>query len=377
MQDRDLGPQFDHDPNLDRPLRPVTQDFLQRFRNVDNIDEFSLNQLTGDVKEEGTWKRRGELGVWGTRFVNRLFSIESPAEADALLLPWISWGQSHHDLYEECMNQEGDTRAKYATYQERFREAGIPSELQEQMGEMSEDHFRYNANSYLFRFTRVIKESIDMLEELPRSVSANTVFRVQRITGESHWPVGGLQEAIKPNIKQTFVDGKPYCVLFSDIEEMEDLEDDATPAHWLRWNSLEVGVHVKNAQEGNLETFDKQFGSGGAVAGFDIGGAGDLMFYQPSLRNVVIYVREDGTGLLRNPLLRQVALDNEIVTIHHYTDLPFTSPTALITEINFGEGTVGETELPHEEVSGHIVKKIKKLIEPKEDSNLPYLDPRP
>ena len=362
MLDRYTTPPFDHDPFLNQPLKEKTRHFLTVFREeVRQRKGFVLNQIIGDAKEEGA--DFYSEGVWTRGFVDRIFNVASGAEADCLLLPWMAWRQFNTDLYEEHMNQEGDTKEKHDTYQDKFKQAGIPPGLREQMEEMSEDDFRFNAVYYLFDFTRVAKEAIDMLEELPRPVSKDTVFRVQRITGEPHWPVGGLLEASKPHIERRIIDGESYFVLFPDDEELKDQldEDDATDADWQRWNSLEVGMHVRNAQQGNSEAFDKKLVEGGIVVGFNLVGAGDLMLHQLGIKNVVVYVREDDSGFLRSPLLRQIALDDEPITIHHYTDIPFTRATTLLTAINPQEGTVADVEIPNHKVADYLANEIKEL----------------
>lgn len=362
MQDRDLGQQFDRDPVLDRPLRAATSQFLTAFREeVRQRKEFVLNQIIGDAKPKGSGFY--DEGIWTERFVDRIFNVKSAAKADSLLLPWVAWDQFHTSLYQESMEQKGDTGEKFAAYEERFRTAGIPTALQDQMGRMSEDNFRFNAKHYLFHFTGLVKEAIDMLEELPRSVSAETVFRVQRITGEPLWSVGGLRESVKPNIKRIFIEEKPYIVLFPDDERTKDYldEDDANEAHWQRWNSLEVGMHVRNAQQGNSQTYDKTFGKSGTVVGFSIEGAGELMMYQPGIKNIVVYVREDGNGFLRDPLLRQIALDTEPADIHHFTDVPFTRSTAAITTIDFQSGRVSETDIQHPQVADFVKDELEAL----------------
>lgn len=363
MTDRYTQPPFDHDPTLDQPLKEQTRQFLTLFREeVRQRGEFLLNQTIGDPKPDGS--SHSYEGVWTKRFVDRILGVKTLKEADTLLLPWIEWNQFHDDLYEESSKQGESTGERINIYEDRFKPAGIPPALKEQRAEMSEHDFFFNAKYYLFRFTKVTKEAIDMLEEVPKPVSAQTVLRVQRTTDLPHFPVGGLLESVKPNIGRRIIDGKPYITLFPDDEELKNQldEDEASEADWERWEALEIGTHVRNTQQGNSVTFDKKFSEGGNVVGFDLVGAGDLMYYQPGIKNIVVYVHEDGTGFLRFPLLRQLALDTEPITIHHYTDLPLTRAATTIGTIDFREGTVTEVEIPDQEVADYIGNEAKKKL---------------
>lgn len=318
MLDKDFGTTFDHDPTLARPLRPETHDFLQRLRSSKEFEYFLLNQLTGDRKEDGSLIAQEELGVWGERFVNRIFSASSPAEINRLLLPWMKWADFYSQLNEEYSNTDGG-KDNYEAMQKKFAEAGIPSELREQMGEMSEDDFRFNAQFYLFRFTRVMKESIDMMEGLPRPVSGETVFKIQRIMGQPLYPEGGLhdEERLKPDVRRIEKDGKYYIAFYLEGEAPSiAYEDRDGDSDWGRWNQIEIGSHIVTVSTGDHEIDHGDWGwvpgESGEVYGYSIMGAGDRMLFQPSIGHIALLVKDDKTSFLQSALVKQVRLDQKL-----------------------------------------------------------------
>jgi len=318
MLDKDTGARFDQDPNLDRPLRPETRDFMQRLRGSEEFDYFLLNQLSGDKKADGGYIDRGELGVWGERFVDRIFDISSPADADRLLLPWQRWSEVYSQLNEKY-SSAGGGHDNYETMQSKFAEAGIPDDLKEQIGDMPEDKFRFNAESYLFRFTRAMKESIDMMEGLPRPVSAETVFKVQRITRQPLYPEGGIQkdEVEKPDVRRIKQDGKQYIAFYFEGQKPDIVyEDRDGDPDWARWTQLEIGSHIVTVPTRDHEIDNGDWGwkpgESGTVYGYEIMGAGDRMLFQPSVGHIALLVKDDKTAFLKSALVKQSRLDSEV-----------------------------------------------------------------
>ena len=315
MLDRNKGAGFDHDPSLDRPLKPETSDFLQKLRTSKDFDSFLLNQLRTDKKEDGSYLQMGELGVWGQGFVDIVYGISTPADADRLFLPWQRWSKFYSEL-EQHSDADGDN---YETIQKKFAEAGIPADLKDQMRNMSEDNFRSNALSYLFRFIRTMKESIDMMEGLPRQVSAETISRVQRITGKPLYPEGGLtnEEGLKPDVRRIKHNGKHYFAFYLEGEKPyvahEDKDGDSD---WERWNQMEAGTHISTVKTGDIEIDAGDWGwvhgESGTVYGYSLMGAREKMLFQPSVGNIALLVKDDKTSFIKSALVKQVRLDTEL-----------------------------------------------------------------
>lgn len=296
MLDRDNRARFDSDPNLDKPLRPETLDFMQRLKESKDFKYFLLNQLSGDRMADGSLVGNEQLGVWGEGFVSRIFNASSPAEVDRLLVPWVKWGESYRRLNSEYYATSNGGSDSYKKIQAKFKEIGVPEELREQMGEMSEEAFIFNAEFYLFSFTESMKESIDMMEGLPRPVSAETIFRVQRIMGQPIYPKGGLvdEERLKPDVRFGWEDGTPQVD---------------------HWNKIEVGSHISTVRTGDDEVDSGDWssipGESGIVYGFSLMGAGDRMFFSPSVGHIALLVKDDKTDFLKSVLVCQARLDSE------------------------------------------------------------------
>ncbi len=311
MLDRDSGVHFDQDPNLNRPLRAETRDCMQRFRNSREFDSFLLNQLIHGRSDR-------KAAEWGSRFVDRITGTSTPAEADAILLPWVNWSNIYTQLSSEY-SRTGGGQSSYDGMQRKFAEAGISPELREQMGDMSADNFRFNAEFYLFRFTGAMKGVIDMMEQLPRAVLAETVFRVQRIMRQPLYPEGGLipEEGSKPRIRrietQEDFDERP------EDEEQGIIPLGSTDCAWGVWNRVEVDSRVTIVPTGDHEIDAGDWGwkpgESGTVYGYSPMGAGDRMLFQPAVDHIALLVRDVKTYFLKSALIRQIQLVSDPLSL--------------------------------------------------------------
>ncbi len=366
-RDRDTGIHFDSEPNTSRLLKPETRNFLTAYRSSDEFRLHSSNlSLTGDISR---YSPMGQVqALWSRAFVERLFSLETTQDTERLLNPWTEWHKSYkkawEGYYEPSYTNEEMSR-RFDEYDQRAESIPIPDQILSYKGDLEHTNLRWLARFELFSLTQGVKDAVIILEGLPNAVPAKAAFTVQRITGQPYFPPGGLLEGVKPDIRREEIDGAAYFMMYPEEKDAMDLlaEDFASDADWQRWNLLATGMRVRNAQMGNSEAYDKSWGESGTVVGFDKEGAGELMVAQMGLKNVVIYVQEDGSGFLRYPLLRQLVLYDETAGLDNYTDLPFTRATTPITVVNFQDGSAEQTEVPNENVTGYVVDEVKKLLD--------------
>lgn len=306
---------IDYDPTPDRPLGDSTLQFLQtykassEFRNGYNLSNFpwlnkdQINRLSDGGQREALWVQS---------FADRLFGVQTLAEADHLLEPWIKWGEIHQTIWEPYYYQEPsgeDYSSKYERLKESFAKVPVPEEIREYQGDLTDEDLR--SMKGLLWLTKDVKETIDLIEGLPRPVSMETIFRTQRILGRPVEPVGGLTELVvnKPSIRRVEHEGKYYIAF--DLEEPADFgyEETSSDEEWQRWDQIEVGTHVNYV--------DEEFRSGqrireaGIVQGFDLLGAGDAMLFAPYVAFIGIIVVNEKTGFYQCPLISNIVFDEE------------------------------------------------------------------
>lgn len=333
MLDRDAGAKFDHDPNLDRPLKESTRNFLQKYRAT---DEFRYGYNLGNLQIANP-NYDSEVGIreviWKQFFVGRLFDVQTANEADHLLKPWMQWGKVYSDIWYPYWNGDHggeDTSAHYKRTRELFDEVPIPEEIKQYQGDLTDEDLRSMADGLLL-LTRDIRETIDLFEGVARPVSLDTIFKAQRIMNEPVVPVGGLKQGIvnKPSVRRVEQRGKNYIAFdFEGMPADSASEDPSSDAEWKRWDQLEVGAHIKYLQKGR-QAKQKTL-EAGTVHGFDLLGAGDAMLFGPSVANIGIVTVNDETRFYQCPLVSEIRLDSEEFTPEELTKVEQPKPVEVV-----------------------------------------------
>ncbi|MCL5784408.1 MAG: hypothetical protein M1142_03585 [Patescibacteria group bacterium] len=361
MLDRDTGPKFDHDPNLDRPLGGSTRQFLKRYYETDEFKHgYNLwNMQFADPNQySGVGRRRA---IWVQSFVNRLFDVQTVSEADRLLEPWIRWGKVHSDIWRPYWNgdhSDEDTSAHYKRIQESFNAVPIPEEIKAYQGNLMDEDLRTLADGLLW-MTREIRESIDLTEGAQRPIPLSTVFRVQRIMGKPFMPAGGLEDQVrdKPSIRRIEHEGKTYIAFDIDGEEADFASlDPSSEEEWQRWNQLQVGTRVRYLREDREAK--KKTVELGTVRGFDLLGAGDAMLFGPSVANIGIIVTNDQTGFFQCSLVSDIRLDQNQITLEELSSIEPEKPVDVV----FMKPQTGEVTQQTFETMEQATDEVKKRI---------------
>lgn len=348
MLDRDKGPKFDHDPNLDRPLGESTRQFLQRYKATDEFKQgYNLwNMQSEDPNQYSEVGRR--QAIWLQSFVDRLFDVQTASEADRLLEPWMRWDKVHSDVWCPYWNgdhNDEDISAHYKRTTELFNAVPIPEQIKAYQGDLTDEDLRTLADGLLW-MTGEIRESIDLTEGGPKPIPLSTVFRVQRIMERPFMPAGGLEDHIrnKPNVRRIEHEGKTYIAFDIEGEEADFAsQDPSSEEEWQRWNQLEVGTRVSYLREDREAK--KKTVEAGTVRGFDLVGAGDAMLFGPSVANIGIIVTNDQTGFFQCPLVSDIRLDQSQIKPEELSsieppkpvDVVFMKPqTGEVTQQTFG-----------------------------------------
>ena len=318
MLDKDTGARFDHDPNLDRPLRAETQQFLRVYRESVEFrnhyeNNLSLHGELGGLSDIG--KRKA---IWSTVFVNRLFNLSTLGEADRLLEPWIKWSEAHSKIWFKYWREDGDkdVHARYEESEKQFAQVEIPPEIKQYQGDLQDEDLRSLAHWEIFKLTKEIRESVDLFEDITKPVSLDTLFRAQRVMNQPAIPAGGLEEHVvnKPSVRRIEHDGKNYIAFDFEGEPTDTVsEDPSSEEEWQRWNHIEAGTRVKYLRE-DSHAKEKTF-QNGVVHGFDLLGAGDVMLFGPSVANIGIIVVNDETRFYQCPLISDIRLESEEFTV--------------------------------------------------------------
>src|SRR3989338_2308192 len=311
---------FDHDPNLDLPFKPETTEFLQAYRQSREFEYYYNGNLSliGDVDHLSDIGKRRAL--WSRSFVGKLFSLNTQAEADALLDPWIKLGAVNREIWTQYWGKSvGDessveTQARYNACWDQFRQVDIPEEIKRYQGDLEDEDLRSLAYWEIFKLTRRIRESIDLTEGIPRPVSLETIFRTQRIMGRPIHPAGGLEAGVvnKPGIKRIELDGEGHTAF--EIEGEDDIirEGDVPDEIWQRWDQIQIGNRVQYlGEDDGTDTLPVETG---VIQGFDLLGAGDAMLFGPSVALVGIVVVNDRTQFFECPLVYETRLESEEFT---------------------------------------------------------------
>lgn len=350
---------FDHDPSLDRPLNPRTQQFLLAWKDSPEF-HYNLN-LNQHLDLERAHPRTREAVLWERGFVDRFFNFQNLGEMVAALDAWVKWSEIDSEIDESSRklgsNEEMD--AGFDEYKRRFGEVPIPHEIKKHQGDLSDDEFRSRAHFDLFQLAKDVSGFINLLEDTGRPTSLRSLFPFQRITGEPA-PLKPLEpEAVdKPLIRRHEVEGQHFL---SFGENGVPYKDTSPEEIWERWNKIELGERVKylpfDTQQGQVEV------QTGIVQGFDLLGAGDIMFFGPSVSIVGIVVVNDKTKFFDCPLVVEVRLDSEEFAPEDLTGIKIADPVG-VTSIDPATGEVREMEMDTMEGAQRIlVERLKVVID--------------
>lgn len=356
--ERDSGARFDHDPNLDRPLKAETRQFLQAYRSSDEFRYYE-NNLSLHGKLDGFSDYGKRRAVWSIAFVDRLFNLTALDEANRLLGPWTKWGETHSKIWSKYSKGEGNAYVRYEECEKQFAQVEIPPEIKQYQGDLQDEELRSLAHWEIFKLTKEIRESVDLFKDIEKPVSLDTIFRAQRIMYQPAVPVGGLDEYVvnKPSIRRIEHDGRDYFAFDFEGEPADTFfEDPSSEEEWQRWNHIQVGTRVKYLRE-DPQAKQKTV-QNGVVHGFDLLGAGDAMLFGPSVANIGIIVVNDETEFYQCPLVSDIRLDSEEFTMEEL--MPKEQPKTV--EVVLMNPSTGEVVQQAFESIGEATEAVKKQI---------------